>query len=107
MHVTEVKVCVHEKRNHPHECGHYDCSVTLTAQANEHEVANRGALRRLRESASDQVKEKCDNWIAEIAEGLESAMMAFVKAFCEEYGGTLAMWLMKSEDDVAGTNGGE
>lgn len=32
MNVTQITVMVHEKRNHPHEYGHYDAEVRYTAE---------------------------------------------------------------------------
>ena len=68
MRVEEVTVCVHEKRNHPHEYGHYDCSVTFTAQVDQREREGAdAAVTRLRELARAHVRAECDAWIAGIA----------------------------------------
>lgn len=69
MKVFEVSVTIHEKRNHPHEYGHYDCSVTLDATVESGESAD-AVVWSLRERARAQVELECDDWIKKIvAEG--------------------------------------
>jgi len=65
MQITEVTVTVHEKRNHPHEYGHYDCSVTLTAEPIGNETTDE-VVARLRGEGAAHVQEHLDGWIAGI-----------------------------------------
>lgn len=82
MKVTQVTVTVHEKRNHPHEFGHYDCSVALTAEVGA-ELEAHDAIALLRAKARVQVLEECANWetnvrregrIAKLVRELESEL---------------------------------
>jgi hypothetical protein len=66
MNIQTVTVEIHEKRNHPHEYGHYDARVAYTAQVEEGESAENVASR-LQELARTQVEAECDRWI----EGIE------------------------------------
>ncbi len=59
--VTEVTVEVHEKRNHPFEYGHYDCSARVTAKV-EPEDSVDVTLFALRKQARFHVKQECDEW---------------------------------------------
>lgn len=65
MFVKEITVEVHEKRNHPHEFGHKDCSVSFSAMLEDEEDAL-DWVELLREKADQQVKAHLDTWIAEI-----------------------------------------
>ena len=60
MRVTEVTVEVHEKRNHPHEYGHYDCSVTLAAVLDDWEPSD-ASISELRAMAAAHVKHHLDS----------------------------------------------
>lgn len=71
MEITSVTVSVHEKRNHPHEFGHYDCDVRFTADLEEGEDADQ-AIRMLRHRAGVQVAAECDAWV----EGIEEAILS-------------------------------
>ena len=67
MEITQVVVNIHEKRNHPHEYGHYDASVTFTAWVEPEEDA--GAVTELlRARARRQVFAECDAWGEKIRE---------------------------------------
>jgi hypothetical protein len=65
MNIQTVTVEIHEKRNHPHEYGHYDARVAYTAQVEEGESAE-DVASRLQELARTQVEAECDRWIEEI-----------------------------------------
>jgi uncharacterized protein with PIN domain len=65
MNIQSVTVEIHEKRNHPHEYGHYDALVAYTAQVEEGESAE-DVINRLRVLARQQVEAECDRWIKEI-----------------------------------------
>ena len=64
--MSEISVTIHEKRNHPYEYGHYDCSVTITGDTYLGERDER--IEELREIARRQVAAECDMWIAGIEE---------------------------------------
>jgi len=68
VNITQVAVSSHEKRNHPHEYGHYDAEVRFTAELapGENAVVR---TRELQQLAGLLVAEKCDGWI----EGIERA----------------------------------
>ena len=70
MKVNEVTVTVHEKRNHPHEYGHYDCGVTLTAECFWNETTDE-VVSNLRGEAAAHVQEHLDGWIAGITRRYE------------------------------------
>lgn len=61
MKVTEVTVTIHEKRNNPFKCGHYDCSVTYRAELEKPDSYGQ-RTRRLREIARAHVEEECAKW---------------------------------------------
>lgn len=63
MKVTEVTVTIHEKKNHPHEYGHYDASVTLTARPEQDEHCD-NVIESLQREARRRVIEEIDSWIA-------------------------------------------
>lgn len=65
MNVTHVVVSIHEKRNHPHEYGHFDASVTLTAEPQPGDYYDT-LLVELREIARHHVQEECDDWVGEM-----------------------------------------
>lgn len=65
MKITTVSVQIHEKRNHPHEYGHYDASVTLTADVDDGESYG-DVINRLRDVARSHVADECDEWIERI-----------------------------------------
>lgn len=67
MNVTQVTTTIHEKRNHPHEYGHYDASVTLTADVEPGESAG-DVINDLRDIARLHVASELDSWIAKIEE---------------------------------------
>jgi hypothetical protein len=71
MEITSVTVSVHEKRNHPHEFGHYDCDVRFTADLEDGEDADLVA-RQLRHRAGVQVAAECDAWV----EGIEETILS-------------------------------
>lgn len=67
MIVREVTVSIHEKRNHPYEYGHYDASVSYTAEiAEDDDVGD--VTARLIIRAESHVKAECDEWIAGVHE---------------------------------------
>lgn len=76
MKVTQVQVTVHEKRNHPHEYGHYDAEVRLTADLEEGDTVA-GTLDTLRTMARVEVKQECDGWIESIQIEHELARQKF------------------------------
>lgn len=65
MKIQTITVEIHEKRNHPHEYGHYDSKVSYTAQLDEGEDAGE-AVRHLQFHARQNVAIECDRWIADI-----------------------------------------
>lgn len=65
MRVTEVSVSVHEKRNHPTEYGHRDCSVQIVASVEHLESADVVA-RELLGKATAHVQRELDVWIDDI-----------------------------------------
>lgn len=67
MKVTQVVVGIHEKRNHPHEYGHYDASVTLTAEMDPEDDHAESTVE-LRAAARWQVLEECDEWTERVKE---------------------------------------
>jgi len=71
VNITSVTISVHEKRNNPHEYGHYDCDVRLAADLEEGEDADQ-AVRMLRHRAGLQVKAELDAWI----EGMEEEILS-------------------------------
>ncbi|MBN1815339.1 MAG: hypothetical protein JXA14_26140 [Anaerolineae bacterium] len=68
MNVTQVTVTIHEKRNHPHEYGHYDASVTLVADV-EPGKSPGDVINDLRDIARLHVASELDSWIAKIEKG--------------------------------------
>ncbi|MBU0493893.1 MAG: hypothetical protein KKA73_00700 [Chloroflexi bacterium] len=77
MNIPQVTVMIHEKRNHPHEYGHYDAEVRLVAYI-EPDQSIIGAIEELRQLARDQVRAECDAWIERLAEDrrVDSLVMA-------------------------------
>jgi hypothetical protein len=67
MNVSQVTVTIHEKRNHPHEYGHYDASVTLMADI-EPGRSPGDAINDLRDIARLHVASELDSWINKIEE---------------------------------------
>lgn len=65
MKIQTVTVEIHEKRNHPHEYGHYDSRVSYTAQLDEGEQAAQ-VVESLQFQARQQVAIECDRWIADV-----------------------------------------
>lgn len=65
MKIQTITVEIHEKRNHPHEYGHYDSRVSYTAQLDEGEEAAQ-VVESLQFQARQQVAIECDRWIADI-----------------------------------------
>lgn len=65
MRVTEVSVSVHEKRNHPTEYGHRDCSVQIVASV-EHLEAADVVARELLGKATAHVQRELGEWITVI-----------------------------------------
>lgn len=66
-HIKEVTVTVHEKRNHPYEFGHFDCSISLVAELPDlsyiqHETMISDRIAELRAEALAHVQEECDRW---------------------------------------------
>lgn len=74
MKIQTVTVECHEKRAHPSEMGHYDSSVSYTAEVDEGEIPEK-VVERIQFVARQQVAAECDRWIAEIKtrEAQESA----------------------------------
>lgn len=69
MKITEITVECHEKRNHPHEYGHADASVRLTAVlTNETEYSAQREIDRLQGIARNHVQSELDAWIDGIKE---------------------------------------
>lgn len=65
MNITQITVSIHEKRNHPHEYGHYDAEVRYTADL----LPDEDVLKRTKELqflADSFVSEKCAAWIKNI-----------------------------------------
>jgi len=65
MQLTNVRVEIHEKRNHPHEYGHYDATVGYTAMVEPGEDAE-AAVAALRQLAHENVTAQCNTWIEAI-----------------------------------------
>lgn len=65
MKITQVTVSSHEKRNHPHEYGHADSEVTLTATIEADDDVS-GIIIALRTMARSHVIAELDGWLAEI-----------------------------------------
>jgi hypothetical protein len=65
MNVKTITVEIHEKRNHPHEYGHYDARVSYTVELEEGDSPEMATLAYL-STARQQVVTECDRWIAEI-----------------------------------------
>lgn len=61
MKITQVVVGIHEKRNHPYKYGHYDASVTFTADIALNDDPD-GAVDLLRARARRHVLSECDAW---------------------------------------------
>jgi hypothetical protein len=80
MKITQIKVSIHEKRNHPTEYGHYDSEVHLTAELEEEDIGQEDELiPLLRDQARAQVKEECDAWEQNVltAQRIEHLRFAF------------------------------
>jgi len=60
MKITRTEVTIHEKRNNPFAFGHYDCSVTLTAELGD-EIPD-DAIAELRDTARWHVEDECERW---------------------------------------------
>jgi hypothetical protein len=60
--ITSVTVTIHEKKNHPFEFGHYDASVTLTAEINPAEN-EKDVAQALQFTARSLVKQEIDGWV--------------------------------------------
>lgn len=67
MKITQVTVSIHEKRNHPYEFGHYDCSVTYSADLAGQDNVDEVTLA-LRGKARGHVEIECDRWLDTIHE---------------------------------------
>lgn len=65
MDITNVSVTIHEKKNHPHEFGHFDAGVTISADVESGENADK-VLRELREQARGHVDDEIGLWLFEI-----------------------------------------
>jgi len=65
MIVSTIVVEVHEKRNHPHEYGHRDCSIRIEAGLDEGEDAE-SVITRLRGKAQKHVDLELDAWVAKV-----------------------------------------
>jgi hypothetical protein len=67
MHVTSITVKIHEKRNHPHEYGHFDAETgyTIALDPGDDPLAVEAEWRARAYAA---VQAQCDNWIAGIEE---------------------------------------
>lgn len=59
MKIQSVTVEIHEKRNHPHEYGHFDASVSYTVQVEDGEDAD-SVIELLRAKARDHVEAELD-----------------------------------------------
>jgi len=83
MIITEVTVSVHEKRNHPHEYGHYDAEVRLTAQLSpdDHDdVVTSDLLAK----AAAHVKAECDRFIEQVEQERRAAFAAYQRTIGSE-----------------------
>lgn len=65
MKYQTVSVSIHEKRNHPHEYGHFDASVSYTVQVEEGEDADQ-ITRVLCDRARDHVEGELDAKVAQV-----------------------------------------
>lgn len=65
MKITQVTVSSHEKRNHPHEYGHADAEVTLTATIEDGDDVGK-IIIALRNMTRSHVNTELDDWLAEI-----------------------------------------
>lgn len=65
MKIQSITVEIHEKRNHPHEYGHYDARVSYTVEPNAPENPE-DVVAYLQSVARQQVAAECDRWIADI-----------------------------------------
>jgi hypothetical protein len=67
MNVIQTSVTIHEKRNHPYEYGHYDASITLTAEIAGGENHD-DVVEHLRDAARAHVNDELDTWIDDLKE---------------------------------------
>jgi hypothetical protein len=65
MKIHRVTVEVHEKRNHPYEYCHKDCSVILEAEVEDGEDVD-SVIARLTRKAEKQVNTTLDAWVAKV-----------------------------------------
>ena len=61
MKITQVTVTIHEKRNNPFAYGHYDATVSLTADLVPNDIYET-AIQTLQTTARQYVLEECDRW---------------------------------------------
>lgn len=76
--IRGVEVEVHQKKDHPHEHGHYDATVRLTADVMPGPDP-RAAMSDLLDLAQEQVKAEIGRWLRAVQEarGGETPSMAY------------------------------
>lgn len=65
MKYQTISISIHEKRNHPHEYGHFDASVSYTVQVEEGEDADH-ITKVLCDRARDHVEGELDAKVAQV-----------------------------------------
>lgn len=84
MDVTQIRVSIHEKRNHPHEFGHYDAEVGLVAQLHSGDSLG-PAIEELRVIARAHVRLECARWESEVRiQHQKQKAVAYLEAIVED-----------------------
>lgn len=73
MQVTNVTIDIHEKKNHPHEFGHFDARCSMSAQIGESEDGD-DVADDLRTLCRAHVQSEIDRWLEDVQADRDAAV---------------------------------